>query len=198
MSTKGSAQEELEMKNITQGRDNESSEPEEQQSTSQLSTSSSSKSPEVEEAGNELKPSGSDPTLESESQNPEAAAAATPITQWQAIWAPQYNAYYFYNPITQETTWTNPLQHQASSSYAASLLDQAAPGGSLNNNDGNEQNADASSSMGQTTAASHYSALQAAAIAQGIDPGLAHLDPTLLASVQDSSSVPSGVSLFIL
>lgn len=180
MSAKDSAQE---TKTVTQ---EGSSEPEEQSS-----------SPEVEEAGNEPESSGSNPTPESEPPVAAAAAAAAPVTQWQAIWAPQYNAYYFYNSVTQETTWTNPLQPEASSSYTTTSTGQAAPGGSSNNDDGNEQNVDARSSMGLTTAAAHYSALQAAAIAEGIDPGLAHLDPTLLASVQGTSSVPGGVSLIL-
>ena len=156
-----------------------------------------SPSPEVEEAGDEPEPSDSNPAPESEPETSEAAAAvaaAAPVTEWQAIWAPQYNAYYFYNSVTQETTWTNPLQPEASSSYTTSSTGHTAPGGSSNNDDGNEQDVDASASMGLTTAASHYAALQAAAIAEGIDPGLAHLDPTLLASVQGTSSVPSGTS----
>ena len=28
---------------------------------------------------------------------------------WQAIWSPAHNAYYFYNGRTGETTWINPL-----------------------------------------------------------------------------------------
>ncbi|OXG14535.1 hypothetical protein C366_04576 [Cryptococcus neoformans Tu401-1] len=33
---------------------------------------------------------------------------------WQAVWSPEQNAYYFWNTITGEVTWTNPLQPQTS------------------------------------------------------------------------------------
>ncbi|CAE7071003.1 unnamed protein product [Rhizoctonia solani] len=29
--------------------------------------------------------------------------------EWQAIWSPSHNAYYFFNSRTSETTWINPL-----------------------------------------------------------------------------------------
>jgi len=48
--------------------------------------------------------------------------------------------------------------------------------------------------MGLTILTSHS---EATLQAEGIDPGLAHLDPTLPASVQDTSGVPSGVSQFV-
>nr|ODN94402.1 hypothetical protein L204_04533 [Cryptococcus depauperatus CBS 7855] len=31
---------------------------------------------------------------------------------WQAVWAAEQNAYYFWNTKTEEVTWTNPLQQQ--------------------------------------------------------------------------------------
>lgn len=67
---------------------------------------------------------------------------------WQAIWSPQHNAYYFYNLRTNETTWTNPLATTADANTAAS--------------------------------SARYNA-EAAALAQGIDPALAYLDPSLAA-----------------
>lgn len=79
---------------------------------------------------------------------------------WQAIWAPQHNAYYFYNPQTQETTWVNPIQPQL----------------------GNSASNEAGSSSSSTAA------LYAAAEAAGIDPSLAHLDPTLMTP----GATPSG------
>lgn len=88
------------------------------------------------------------------------SAASAIAGDWQAIWSPQHNAYYFYNPRTQETTWINPIQPQ--------------PGSNTSN--------EASSSSSSTAA------LYAAAEAAGIDPSLAHLDPTLIAP----GATPSG------
>lgn len=68
---------------------------------------------------------------------------------WQAIWSAQHNMYYFYNLRTKETTWKNPLQPDSSSSAGPSAVEQA------------------------------ISSAEAAAIAAGVDPGLAYLDPTL-------------------
>lgn len=77
---------------------------------------------------------------------------------WQAIWAPAQNAYYFYNTRTNETTWTNPLQPLPSTSSEAS-------------------GAEASASTHTTSSSVH--AAQTAAAAAGIDPSLAYLDPSL-------------------
>jgi hypothetical protein len=113
------------------------------------------------------------------------SVAATP--QWQAIWAPQYNSYYFYNHITQETTWTNPLQPEEGSSSSVSA-DQTP-----STEEHSDENAAASTTgLTYSTASSKYAALQAAAIAQGIDPALAHLDPTLGASLPGTSNIPGG------
>ena len=48
--------------------------------------------------------------LEEAPESSTTSSIPPPTTSWQAIFAPQYNTYYFYNPVTQETTWTNPLQ----------------------------------------------------------------------------------------
>ncbi|KAF8816049.1 hypothetical protein BYT27DRAFT_7248576 [Phlegmacium glaucopus] len=103
---------------------------------------------------------------------PESSTPPPPTTTWQAIFAPQYNTYYFYNPVTQETTWINPLQQQPQPEEQPQPEQQPQP--------------EASSSSSATTTTSSTTALQAAALAQGIDPLLAHLDPSLLAS----TSVP--------
>jgi len=147
----------------------------------------------------------------SESPEPASASASTSATpapeqiQWQAIWAPQYNAYYFYNPVTQETTWSNPLQPDASSSAASasgSSPDIAAPTSTPTPTAAEDSNAEAGSSTDtpqphMSAAAAHYAALQAAAVAQGIDPLLAHLDPTLVSSVGPGSpGVPGDVPTF--
>ncbi|KAJ7201039.1 hypothetical protein GGX14DRAFT_465527 [Mycena pura] len=106
-----------------------------------------------------------------------------PPTAWQAIFSPQYNAYYFYNSETQETTWTNPLQPpsgaEASTSATAAEASVTVPG---------ETSQPQSSILDP-----HYAAIQSAAIAQGIDPALAYLDPSLAAST--SAGGPAGAAL---
>ncbi|KAJ8474901.1 hypothetical protein ONZ51_g6920 [Trametes cubensis] len=93
---------------------------------------------------------------------PTASSASTGT--WQAVWSPAHNAYYFYNSVTQETTWVNPLQQDnaeagpSSAPAAAASTTQATPGAPSSTVD-----------------------LYAAAAAQGIDPALAHLDPSLVA-----------------
>jgi len=96
---------------------------------------------------------------------PPAASSPTP---WQAIFSPQYNTYYFYNTETQQTTWENPLLPAAESTVPDDNPTDPITGPS-----------------------SQYAALQAAAIAAGIDPSLAHLDPNLLSSIPSSSTSPS-------
>jgi WW domain len=98
---------------------------------------------------------------------------------WQAIFSPQYNTYYFYNTETQETTWENPL-----------LPNQYASGSAPNEVPTDPAPFDETSGG----SASQYAALQAAAIAAGIDPSLAYLDPSLLSSVP-SSSAPTATGL---
>ncbi|KIJ43916.1 hypothetical protein M422DRAFT_228955 [Sphaerobolus stellatus SS14] len=81
---------------------------------------------------------------------------------WQAIWSPAHNAYYFHNARTGETTWANPLQPEASNAVASSSTSQIP-----------------SAPTATPTAASTTQSLYAAAEAAGIDPSLAYLDPTL-------------------
>ena len=83
--------------------------------------------------------------------------------EWQAVFSPAHNAYYFYNTRTQETTWTNPLQHASPS---------PAPEGEAG---------PSTSTTGASSSTSSIYAIQAAAAAQGIDPALAFLDPSLAA-----------------
>ncbi|KAG7453005.1 uncharacterized protein BT62DRAFT_999042 [Guyanagaster necrorhizus] len=77
--------------------------------------------------------------LESESDQPEPSTStpeqpaeptsAVPTNgDWQAIFSPQHNTYYFYNTVTSQTTWENPLippqpqpQPQPESAYDAAL-----------------------------------------------------------------------------
>lgn len=90
-----------------------------------------------------------------------AEGSATPQGTWQAIWAPMQNAYYFYNSVTNETTWMNPLQPQPTTDNA----DTSQAGAST-------------SYLPASTSSTMYTA-QAAAEAAGIDPSLAYLDPSL-------------------
>lgn len=92
-------------------------------------------------------------------------------TPWQAIWSSQHNAYYFFNSVTLETTWVNPLQASESTTSSSSA---SAP----------SHSASPQPEAGPST--SSYSALQAAAVAAGIDPSLAHLDPSLSSTVPGS------------
>jgi len=137
-------------------------------------------------------------STEQESVSSNEVAPATPATPpaspWQAIFAPQYNTYYFYNTLTQETTWINPLEQQqqqpeastSSSATPASVTEHTQIQVQNENENENEQEQDATAAAAQATTASavsaRHAALQAAALAQGIDPLLAHLDPSLLAS----------------
>ena len=147
-------------------------------------------------------------------QAPESSAIP-PTSTWQAIFAPQYNTYYFYNPVTQETTWINPLQQpqpeaSTSSSTTTTATSTAAdPSSSAtgtseveteaetqvqNEGEDEEETGAQGTPTTASAAAARYAALQEAALAQGIDPLLAHLDPSLLApSVPGSSGGPSGM-----
>jgi hypothetical protein len=127
----------------------------------------------------------------SSSSSAKATPAPTEVAaQWQAIWSPQYNAYYFFNAATQETTWVNPLQPEASSSSAA-VAEQKE---TTPETEVATENTEAESSTGPqlSAVAAKQAALQAAALAQGIDPLLAHLDPSLLQSTIPGSTGPSG------
>lgn len=144
--------------------------------------------------------SGEESDQEGESQatpGSSAEAASQPSTAWQAIFSPQHNAYYFFNTVTQETTWVNPLQPEASGSGASGSTEEGTSSKS-------EPEAEASSAEQQATgqagpgpgSMSHYTALQEAALAQGIDPALAHLDPSLLSGVPGRPVDASGIPLF--
>ncbi|KAJ7637611.1 hypothetical protein DFH06DRAFT_1478609 [Mycena polygramma] len=138
-------------------------------------------SPAPEASSSKVEPAASDapqretatePSAEPPTES-ESAPTAAP-TAWQAVFSPQFNAYYFYNSETQETTWTNPLQPPEAAAEPASTA--VAP--------------EAETSTAETSSIPHYAAIQSAAIAQGIDPALAYLDPSLAAST--SSAAPAG------
>ncbi|CAL1709720.1 unnamed protein product [Somion occarium] len=90
------------------------------------------------------------------------------VSDWQAIWSPAHTAYYFYNATTQETTWTNPLQSAAAPASPTPPVADESPAAST-------------STTPPLASVSSIYQLQAAAAAQGIDPSLAFLDPSLAA-----------------
>lgn len=114
----------------------------------------------------------STPEPESKDSAPDSEADSNP---WQAIWSPQYNAYYFYNATTDVTTWSNPLEpaseQQESPAESSAQAAAAAPAESA------PAPAVAEATADPTLLA--YKAAEQAALAQGIDPSLAYLDPTL-------------------
>ncbi|KAH7337505.1 hypothetical protein B0J17DRAFT_663239 [Rhizoctonia solani] len=85
-----------------------------------------------------------------------------PQTEWQAIWSPAHNAYYFFNARTSETTWVNPLDPSASTSTPAT---QPAP-----EPEPEPEPKETTTSEAPPPDLSHLN---------GIDPELAYLDPTL-------------------
>ena len=144
-------------------------------------------------------PRSGQPSAEPTPTPSSTSATTASAGSWQAIWSPMHNAYYFYNAVTHETTWVNPLEPAAGSSTtstgstttatpdpsapSASTSTLAAPEPSAPDSNSQEEGpASASSSSGATpvpaTVAQIY-ALQEAAAAQGIDPSLAYLDPSL-------------------
>jgi hypothetical protein len=143
------------------------------------------------------------------SGSPEPTSASTSATtpmsgNWQAIWSSAHNAYYFYNAVTHETTWVNPLQPADASPSASptgetttvtpSISSEPAPS-AADSNPQQEDPSSASSSSGATpvpASVAQIYALQEAAAAQGIDPSLAYLDPSLAGP----SSAPGGAYNF--
>jgi hypothetical protein len=114
------------------------------------------------------------------SQPPETSPQADqtpPPNNWQAIFSPHHNAYYFYNTVTHETTWENPLQPGASSVSPPAAQNDTDPA--------------ADQSQATSLHTSTFTAVQQAALARGIDPSLAYLDPSLLSTV-----TPTGANTF--
>ncbi|KAJ7151391.1 hypothetical protein C8R43DRAFT_886807 [Mycena crocata] len=143
------------------------------------------------EPSSSTEPSATSEVPETEPTESVAETETTPVAQqptaWQAIFSPQYNAYYFYNSETQETTWTNPLQPPESAEGAASTS-TAAPEAETSTA------APGTAAQPESSSTPQYTALQNAAIAQGIDPALAYLDPSLAAST--STADPAGLPSF--
>ena len=131
-----------------------------------------------------------------------STSATTPSSEnWQAIWSPVHGAYYFYNAVTHETTWANPLQPPStasgqgetksqsdpsasstsvSTSTTSTSLTSSTPAPSVSNPNAKDESSGSSSGATPVPASvAQIYALQEAAAAQGIDPSLAYLDPSL-------------------
>ncbi|QRV98795.1 hypothetical protein RhiJN_26814 [Ceratobasidium sp. AG-Ba] len=91
--------------------------------------------------------------------------------EWQAIWSPAHNAYYFYNSRTAETTWVNPLEPPAASSSNSDPA--AAPTPSTSSAQPQPEVAAAAPTEPEEKPPQDLSYLN------GIDPELAYLDPSL-------------------
>lgn len=136
-------------------------------------------------------PSGDEPVAStSASASAPAPATGIPSTvptagKWQAIWSPAHNAYYFFNSETQETTWSNPLQPQPDAVASSSGGNASPP----------DPSASTSTAPLGAAVPPHLAALysaQAAAAAQGIDPALAYLDPSLASLGGPSAGAGAG------
>ncbi|EIM87120.1 uncharacterized protein STEHIDRAFT_146639 [Stereum hirsutum FP-91666 SS1] len=148
--------------------------PSAQPSTSAKHADDDSAEPEVDSSADAVK-DGAD--AESSSTPTATASADT----WQAIWSPQYNAYYFFNSLTQQTTWENPLQPTTNDPAAeASTSTSASADPSTSASPAPDATSTSPSAADATPASlAQMYALQEAAAAQGIDPSLAYLDPSL-------------------
>lgn len=136
--------------------------------------------------------SGTTTTPEGNEDTTATGSAQQEPQPWQAVFAPQYNAYYFYNNQTGETTWTNPLQPSADSASSATSAAAAAstiPPSPIGQGVYSDPDTSETPSSSTSTPAP-YNALQAAALAQGIDPSLAHLDPALVTATTSASGGP--------
>ncbi|EJU01389.1 hypothetical protein DACRYDRAFT_107941 [Dacryopinax primogenitus] len=168
------------------------------------------KQEEDEEEGEDTK-TPDDPTLdeddkeegEAESSNdpssaPADSSSAAPVptpasvqNDWQAIYAAPYNAYYFYNVKTGETTWVNPLDPSAAAHVEAPSGHATVPAAHVH-----PSASPSSSTPAPTSTSSAANALNnpwAAPVqhsdspGEGIDPLLYHLDSTLSSPALTSS-----------
>ncbi|KDN44278.1 hypothetical protein RSAG8_05542, partial [Rhizoctonia solani AG-8 WAC10335] len=85
--------------------------------------------------------------------------------EWQAIWSPAHNAYYFFNARTSETTWVNPLDPSASAASSSTPATQP------------EAQPPAEPEPNETTTGEKPP--PDLSYLGGIDPELAYLDPAL-------------------
>jgi hypothetical protein len=183
-------------------------------------SASTSPNPSRDPSPSSEKEAGSSPSEGEANTGTGTSVEPTPVTtsapesgSWQAIWSPAHSAYYFFNSSTQETTWVNPLQPPGAASGDGDATTTTAPSPSTpapasgsgtapstsasGSDDPNAlQEGDPSSSSSASGATpvpasiAQIYALQEAAAAQGIDPSLAYLDPSLVGA----SSVPGSSS----
>lgn len=122
------------------------------------------------------------------------ATAAPPTNDWQAIYSPAHGAYYFFNAVTQETTWTNPLVPDSSTTAAASSFTTSATQSLDPHNSSAAGPSEPSSSLSAAVPQPSTSTLRTLPTADelgGIDPDLAFLDPSL-AYTSSSSKLTGG------
>ncbi|KZO94765.1 hypothetical protein CALVIDRAFT_546255 [Calocera viscosa TUFC12733] len=126
--------------------------------------------------------------------DPASNPAPAPVqTDWQAVWAPAYNAYYFFNARTGETTWVNPLDPSASASahaQAGGSAGLATAGPSAVAPGAGEITAlpPAAAAAAVNAQTNPWALPPSNTAAEGIDPLLYHLDPTLSLSSSGPSS----------
>ncbi|KAI6115308.1 hypothetical protein EDD16DRAFT_1594780 [Pisolithus croceorrhizus] len=142
-----------------------SNKPEEQESVSaSRETTSEPESAATTNSDDDKDRSASPDTGDAQSSSPSDTTSAPSGTltagAWQAIYSPQHGTYYFYNSETNETTWVNPVQQPSAGASSSTSSDPNYPASP------NRHPYDPNS-------------LEARAIAAGIDPSLAHLDPSL-------------------
>ena len=121
--------------------------------------------------------------------------------EWQAIWSPAHNAYYFHNAATKETTWMNPLhqgqpptgdsngkgKERATSETKGGDGEEAGSQNTGDEEQGNVAGPSTATAAGTVPGLTQWEQMQANALAQGIDPQLAHLDPSLATGTSLSS-----------
>ncbi|KZP06072.1 hypothetical protein FIBSPDRAFT_876884 [Athelia psychrophila] len=136
------------------------------------------KTPQADGQAEDTEPSDDEEDADDETET----VPPPPPNAWQAIFSPQHGAYYFFNTDTKETTWANPLQPEASTSSVPPI-----PSDSEDPQPSSSTAADTTASDPAPSATAQASvlpagnlALQEAAIAAGIDPALAYLDPSIL------------------
>ncbi len=148
------------------------SDPEQGEQHTESSASTSDAKADEKERSTESPDPQSSTSAASHSSTPGPASAGV----WQAVWSPAHNAYYFYNAVTQETTWTNPLEQSSTTSQHSGSAEPEESGPVASTS-----TPASTASPGPSAATAQLYALQAAAAAQGIDPSLAFLDPSLAA-----------------
>ncbi|KAG8744118.1 hypothetical protein FRC10_010799 [Ceratobasidium sp. 414] len=148
--------------------------------TPTMQAGSKSQSEEPEAGGGSEEPSTEDKNGEAEmpkpsedeenggdDENPPLPDEPVPTqSEWQAVWAPTHNAYYFYNSRTGETTWVNPLDPSSSASTSTAQT-QPQPQPELQPDKPKQDET------------KPEEAPRDLSYLNGIDPELAYLDPTL-------------------